>query len=187
MTQLLQKHWQPAAMASIAILALAGCYSPRMPEVERGEVVGTWIYSAAASTVNGDVPQAEIQLNEDNTATVSDFPLSQLSDETLAESPFTSVGTWEFQPLLRDPTKFENQPGVELVLKQPDSPSGFDVARRLAIEKKDGEVKLAIYIGYPDLPNKSYVLTKKQRLDRRHSAAEEGDCVTCCCRLSRSE
>ncbi|MDR6436872.1 hypothetical protein J2790_002015 [Paenarthrobacter nicotinovorans] len=162
MPLLLQEHWHPTAMACIALLALVGCSSPRMPEVERAEVVGTWTYSASASTVNGDVPQAEIQLNDDNTATVSDFPISQLSDETLAASPFTSVGVWEFQSLAPEPIKFENQPGIELVLKQTDSRNGFDVARRLAIEKKDGEVKLAIYIGYPDLPNKSYVLTKKE-------------------------
>ncbi|PRB38496.1 hypothetical protein CQ020_20730 [Arthrobacter sp. MYb23] len=159
MTLPLRKRSRPAVMACMAVLVLAGC-TPTMPEVQRGELVGTWIYSAAASTVRADVSEAEIQLNEDNTATVSDFPLSQFNDDELAESPFTSTGTWEFQPKLRDVTKFENQSGIELVLNQPDSPNGFKVARRLAIEKKEGEVKLVIYIGYPDLPNKSYALTK---------------------------
>jgi|GEM_PF-3772557 len=161
MTLPLPKRWRPAAMAWMAVLVLAGC-TPTMPEVQRGELIGTWIYSAAASTTGADVPEAKIQLNEDNTTTVSDFPINQFSTEDLKVSPITSGGTWEFQPKLRDATKFENQPGIELVLNQPDSPGGFGWARRLAIEKKDGEVKLFIYIGYPDAQNHSYVLTRSR-------------------------
>jgi hypothetical protein len=161
MTASLQKSARSAVIAFAAVLTLGGC-TPQMPETHRDELVGTWTYSEAASTVGTSVPEAKIQLNADKTASVSDFPVYALTEDELDESPLSSNGTWTFQPEIVDaPSKYEKQSGIELLLDQPASHGGIKVARGLAIEKDNGQIRLVIYIQYPDMLDKNYVLTKK--------------------------
>ena len=132
-----------------------------MEEAHRDEVVGIWTYSADESNVGVPVPEAVVQLNDDNTVTVTNFPRSHLSEKLLSETTVTSAGTWEFQKEYTDLHKYENQSAVSLVLDQPGAPAGQKIARRLAIEKRDGKLKLAIYLQYPDLLDNTYALSKK--------------------------
>lgn len=147
-------------LAVVAIASLSGC-TPPMEETHRDDVVGTWTYSADESNVGVPVPEAVIQLNDDNTVTVRNFPRSHLSEKLLSEATLDSSGTWEFQEKYNDKHKYENQSAVSLVLDQPGAPAGPKIARRLAIEKKDGKLKLAIYLQYPDLLDNTYALSKK--------------------------
>lgn len=149
------------ATACASIFVLSGC-STQMPEAHRDDVIGTWSHSTAESTVWG--PDAEIELHSDNSVVVKDFPLDALSESDLYHVPISGAGTWEFIPQLpAGEAMYEDQSGIEVVLPSPGSTGGTKVLRRLVIEKKDDiRLRLVIYVGFPHLLDKNYVLTKRQ-------------------------
>ncbi len=150
-------------MAFVTLLAagLAGCRQP-LTEVRRDELVGTWAYSASESTVGDSAPKVEVTLNDDNTASVADFPVRQLRADELNDELVTSEGHWEFQKRLKNiPTKWDDQPGIRIVVPIPSSLVGAKAARYFAIEKIGTTVRLVIYMEYPDVLGKNYVLTRK--------------------------
>ncbi|WP_405476632.1 hypothetical protein [Paenarthrobacter ilicis] len=149
------------ALATFLAAGLSGCQHT-MPEVHRDELLGTWVYSASDSTVGDSVPRVEITLNEDNTASVVDFPIRQLRVEELSDEVVSGEGSWEFQQVVENiPTIYDDQPGIRLVVPQPSSPVGDKAARYFAIEKSASQVRLVLYMQYPDVLGKNYVLIRK--------------------------
>lgn len=148
-----------ASLVCTALLALTAC--SHMPEVQEHEVVGTWTFSAAESGKDMPGPKAEVDLRADHTLSIKDFPLQTGLRELLSEQAETSEGSWEFIPRLEDDghPKYDKQSGVELKL----TPLGPKVVRIISTEKDDdGTVRLVIYVGFPDVAEDKYVLTKNE-------------------------
>lgn len=148
-----------ASLMWAALLTLTAC--THMPEVHEHEVVGAWSFSAAESGKGMPGPKAEIELHADHTLAVKDFPLQTGLRETLTERVATTQGSWEFVPRLGDEghPMYDAQSGVELKLTQ----LGPKVTRIISVEKgDDGTVRLVIYVGFPDVAEDKYVLTKNE-------------------------
>lgn len=144
------------------LLVLTAC--THMPEVNEHEVVGTWTYSATESAEGMPGPKAEIELHADHTLVIKDFPLHSGLREHLSEQPVTSEGSWEFvQKLDHGHPMYDKQSGVDLTFTNPESPPGVKTGRIMPVEKDDdGTVRLVIYVGFPDIAEDKYVLTKNE-------------------------
>ena len=148
-----------ASLVCAALLAFTAC--THMPEVNEHEVVGAWSFSAAESGKGMPGPKAEIELHADHTLAVKEFPLRSGFRETLSERAATTQGSWEFVPRLGDEghPMYDTQSGVELKFTQ----LGPKVNRIISTEKDDdGTVRLVIYVGFPDVAEDKYVLTKNE-------------------------
>lgn len=151
-----------ASLVCAALLALTAC--THMPEVKEHEVVGTWTFSAAESGKGMPGPKAEVELHADHTLVIKDFPLHTGLRRILSEQPVASEGSWEFLQKLEDGhPMYDKQSGIDLLFTNPDSPPGVKTRRTIPIEKdNDGTVRLVMYVGFPDIAEDKYVLTKKE-------------------------
>lgn len=151
-----------ASLVCAALMALTAC--SHMPEVQEHEVVGSWSFSSTESGKDMPGPQAEVELRADHTLVIKDFPLDSGSRKMLSEQPVTSEGSWEFIPQLEHGhPMYDKQSGIDLLFTNPDSPPGVETLRTIPIEKdNDGTVRLVMYVGFPDIAEDKYVLTKKE-------------------------
>ncbi|MET3367386.1 UNVERIFIED_CONTAM: hypothetical protein ABIE34_000607 [Jeotgalibacillus campisalis] len=149
-----------ALLMCTPLLVFTAC--THMPEVKEHEVVGTWTFSADESAKGMPGPAAEVELRADHTLAIKDFPLDSGYREMLSERPVTSEGSWEFLQNLEDGhPKYDKQSGVDLTFTNPDSQPGVKTGRILPVEKDDdGTVRLVIYVGFPDIAEDKYILTK---------------------------
>ena len=153
-------RFRQTSLVCAALLALSAC--SHMPEVQEHEVVGAWTFSAAESGKGMPGPKAEVELRADHVLVIKDFPLDSGFREMLSERPVTSEGTWEFIPQLEDGhPKYDKQSGMSLTFTNPDSPPGVKTRRIVPVEKDDdGTVRLVMFVGFPDIAEDKYVLTK---------------------------
>ncbi|MFJ6537235.1 hypothetical protein ACIQH5_13510 [Paenarthrobacter sp. NPDC091711] len=134
-----------------------------MQETQRDELIGIWSYSADESTVGSSVLAATVELRAEGTVRVEDFPASQLTPGDFAKDPMSDTGTWEFLPELPEgEARYENQSGVQLRIPAPGSPAGTKQLVRFVIERYANEAPvLLFYVGFPDILDEHYVLTKQ--------------------------
>ncbi|WP_159736792.1 hypothetical protein [Arthrobacter sp. 9V] len=150
-----------SVLVAMSLFVLTGC--TRMQETQRDDLIGIWSYSADESTVGSSVLAATVDLRAEGTVRVENFPAAQMTKKDFAKDPISDTGTWEFLAELPEGwARYKNQSGVELKIASPRSVAGTKQLVRLVIERYADEAPvLLFYVGFPDILDEHYVLTKQ--------------------------